>query len=299
MDSDALKTFLSVERHGSFSGAANELFRTQPAISSRIKLLEEELGVPLLLRTQPRVGLTEPGRILKGYAEKVAALLSDAESAVRDANSSISGELRICVVGTLADKKFAAALKRFARKFPDVKLGIQTARSAEIDGLVRSGAATIGIRYGRTLGNDLLYQNLGLDSWLVVCSRDHALAGRHFRSITALADQHWFGFPETYDKGGTVSSQIISWFNQLGLDGIRWSPIDSLTAQKRLIEAGFGIALMTQHNAAEELSRGVFSTIDVDRMIAGQPIHLVSRRDNFVTAAVTELVESVRELYSD
>src|SRR5215475_8932887 len=73
VDSDALNTFLTVHRRGGVSNAARALHRSQPAISRRIVLLEQELGVPLFERISGRTRLSDAGRVLIPYAERAVA----------------------------------------------------------------------------------------------------------------------------------------------------------------------------------------------------------------------------------
>jgi len=73
MDSDALNTFLVVHRRGGISNAAKALHRSQPAISRRIALLEQELGVPLFERVAGKTRLSDAGRVMVPYAERAVA----------------------------------------------------------------------------------------------------------------------------------------------------------------------------------------------------------------------------------
>ena len=102
MDSDALLTFLTVHRRGGISHAAKVLHRSQPAISRRIALLEQELGVPLFERIAGRTMLSDAGRVLVPYAERAVAATQDAENAVRALARPNSGPIALAVVGTLA-----------------------------------------------------------------------------------------------------------------------------------------------------------------------------------------------------
>src|SRR5262249_3308125 len=70
MDFDQLETFLEVARHTSFSRAAEKRFRTQPAISSQIRALEEEVGARLFDRSGGKVALTAAGKVFQQYAEQ-------------------------------------------------------------------------------------------------------------------------------------------------------------------------------------------------------------------------------------
>ena len=71
MDFDQLETFLEVARLSSFSRAAERRFRTQPAISSQIRSIEEEVGAKLLDRSGGRVAVTAAGKVFQKYAEDI------------------------------------------------------------------------------------------------------------------------------------------------------------------------------------------------------------------------------------
>lgn len=148
MDSDALKTFLTVHRRGGVSNAARALHRSQPAISRRIALLEQELGMPLFERVVGRTKLSDAGRVMVPYAERAVAAAQDAENAVRALTRQNAGPVSLAVVGTLAGGQLSVILKRFAREYPDANLTLRTATSAEVSDLIRrakrrSACATI------------------------------------------------------------------------------------------------------------------------------------------------------------
>ncbi len=79
MDIHQLKTFITLARTSHFSRAAEELYLTQPAVSNHIKALEEYYQVPLFHKIDQKYVLTEPGRILYGYAEKVFNVINEAK----------------------------------------------------------------------------------------------------------------------------------------------------------------------------------------------------------------------------
>ena len=85
MDFEQLETFLEVARYSSFSRAAEKRFRTQPAISSQIRALEEEVGAKLLDRSGGKVSITASGKLFQKYAEEIlearkAVLIAIAET---------------------------------------------------------------------------------------------------------------------------------------------------------------------------------------------------------------------------
>ena len=272
MDSEALRTFVAIHRTSSFSSAAKQMHRSQPAISRRIALLEHELGAPLFERTAAGVVLSQAGTVLLPYAERALAALQDAADAVDALQSGDSGPLSIAVVGTLASTSFAATLNRFATEFPNVSVSLRTATSIEVSELVRRGEATIGLRYFDDPSSELTCTTVSQEKLLVVCAPEHRFAGKMVRSLSSLKDERWLAFPEASGRRETATHTIHAQFRSRGIDTIHCTPVDSLTAQKRLIEAGFGIALMQESAIKEERSTKALTTIKVRDLDAANPV---------------------------
>jgi DNA-binding transcriptional LysR family regulator len=294
MDSDALNTFLVVHRRGGISNAAKALHRSQPAISRRIALLEQELGVPLFERVAGRTMLSDAGRVMVPYAERAVAAAQDAENAVRALARPDSGPVALAVVGTLAGGRLSIIMKRFVNEHPGVDLTLRTATSAEVSALIRRGEATIGLRYERDRSDDLDCELLFAEPLQVVCAPDHPRAGRRVAGLVDLRGERWIAFPEVPGRREISASHVFALFQTCGLGEVDWTPVDSLTAQKRLVEAGLGIALLSQSNAAEELRSAALSTIGVRDLAASQDIVAVTRRGGFLSGAARRLLEIIR-----
>jgi DNA-binding transcriptional LysR family regulator len=297
MDSDALNTFLVVHRRGGISDAAKALHRSQPAISRRIALLEQELGVPLFDRIAGRTRLSDAGRVMVPYAERAVAAAQDAENAVRALVRQNSGPVSLAVVGTLAGGRLSKILKRFAHEHKGVDLTLRTATSAEVSDVIRRGDATIGLRYDRDPSRDLDCELLFAEPLQVVCPPDHPLAGRRVAKLAELRGERWIAFPIVPGRREITAAHVFALFQTHGLGEVDWTPVDSLTAQKRLVEAGLGIALLSQSNAAEELKSSALSTIAVRDLKACHDVVAVTRRGGFLSAASRRLLEIIRADY--
>ena len=104
------------------------------------------------------------------------------------------------------------------------------------------------------------------------------------QDLPSLRGERWIAFPEVPGRREIAASHILALFQTLGLGDVVWTPVDSLTAQKRLVEAGFGIALLSQINAAEELGSEALSTISVRDLKASHDVVTVTRRGGFLSA---------------
>ncbi len=254
-------------------------------------------GLPLFERVAGRAVLSDAGRVMVPYAERAVAAAQDAENAVRALSKPNAGPVALAVVGTLAGRELSKIMKRFAREQPDAELTLQTATSAEVSELVRRGDATIGLRYDRDRSPDLDGVVLGTERLAVVCAGDHALAGRRVARLAELREQRWIAFPEVPGRREISAAHIHALFRTHGLGDAPWTPVDSLTAQKRLVEAGLGLALLSEDHAAEELAAGTLAIIRVGDLVARQEVVAVTRRGGFLSAASRRLLELLRTRY--
>lgn len=294
MDSESLLTFVTIHQTSSFSAAADILGRSQPAISRRIALLEDQLGVPVFERAAAGVTLSEAGRTLLPHAERVLAALRDASSAIQALRTETAGRISIVAVGTLAGTNLTAILKRFAAAHPGIDLSIRTANSAEVSNLVRRGDASLGLRYLQDPASDIISEHIASERMVVVCAAEHRFANRRLKSLADLRDEAWFAFPNAFDQRETFADNIFAQFQARGIGTIRWTPIDSLSAKKRLIEAGLGLALLPESAIDEELRAGSLATIPVADFNAANPIYAVVRRGGYLSPAAQSLLRLLR-----
>lgn len=290
MEVDEIRTFIAIAESGGFSRAGQRLHRSQPAISRRIGLLEEELGAPLFERIRGRARLTEAGRTFLPHAEAAMAALKDGRDAVRELGAGVRGAVSLALVGTLADTQIVDVLRRFARRQKNVRLELRTASSAEITDLVRRGEANLGLRYFASNRHDLVEQEAGGEAMLVVAAPEHRLAGRRVQNPQALAGERWVGFPPTPGDRDSSGHMLARQLARAGLDRADLTLVDSLTAQKRLAQAGFGLALVPESSVHDELRQKALVALDVPAMHTTIPIVVLHRRNGYLSPAAQALL---------
>jgi DNA-binding transcriptional LysR family regulator len=295
MDIEALRTFVAIHRSGGITRAAATLFRSQPAVSRRLTLLEKELGVPLFARTAAGVVLSEAGQALLPFAETALAALKDAEDAVRAVRAEPSGPLAVALVGTLASTDLTPALRRFAAEHPAVDLRLRTATSAEVSDLVRRADVTIGLRYSADPSSDLACETLFDERRLIAAAPDHHLVGTTV-ALSQLAGERWIAFPEPPGRQEVSTRFARQLYDAAGVAERDILRVDSLTAQKRLVEAGFGIALLPDSGIREELTAGTLAVLDVADVDVSAPVVVVTRAGGYLSAAARTLLRELKGL---
>lgn len=147
LDPSLLPTFLAVLDAGRISAAARAVHLSQPAVTARIRRLEESVGAPLLLRSVQGVRPTPAGERLAGYARRIGRLVEEAERAVGSAQAK-SGKLRLGVSTTIAAHVLPPVLGRFRERHPGIELQLQVGNTGEVIEGVREGAFPLGLVEG-------------------------------------------------------------------------------------------------------------------------------------------------------
>jgi DNA-binding transcriptional LysR family regulator len=291
MELDQVEAFVAIVRRGGFTRAAGTLHLSQPAVSRRLDLLERELGRPLFDRTRGGVQLTEAGRAFLPHAETLLASMRDGVEAVRALERSDRGTVTVALVGTLASTLLTARLQRFRDAHRQVRLDLRTALSREVSALVRRGDAALGLRYFPDPDPDLVSLPLYREPLLTVCAPTHRLARARRLTARMLAGEPWVAFPIRQGSSGESYAQVLAErLAAIGLGGAEIVPIDSLTAQKRLVEAGFGLGLVPKSSVEEELRLGTLRELRIAAMRLAVPVVLVHRRRAHLSGAARALL---------
>src|SRR5438876_11479199 len=288
---DQVEAFVAIVRRGGFTRAATSLHLSQPAVSRRLDLLEREVGQPLFDRTRGGARLTEAGRAFLPHAEALLASMRDGIEAVQALDRADHGAVTLALVGTLASTTLTARLRRFRRVHPHVKLALRTALSREVSALVRRGDAALGLRYFADPDPDVVSLPLYRETLVTVCSPSHRLARARRPNAKMLSGETWVAFAvRPVSAGESYAQMLMERLAALGLGDAEIVPIDSLTAQKRLVEAGFGLGLMPESSVEEELRVGTLRALSIAAMRLAVPVVLVHRRRAYLSGAARALM---------
>jgi DNA-binding transcriptional LysR family regulator len=290
MELDQVTAFLAIARLGGFTRASSSLHLSQPAISRRIHLLEQELGAPLFERVHSGVIVTDAGRAFLPHAEALLASMRDGIDAVAAVRGTSQGTVTLALVGTLASTALTERLRCFREAHPAIDLRIRTGLSAEVSALVRRGDAALGLRYEHDPDPHLVSSTVYHEQMVPVCPPRHRFARARRVEPAELAGERWITFPSRPgDVPEPYRSALEHWRAACSLGTAETIPIDSLTAQKRLVEAGFGLALLPASSVHEELRSGTLRILPVAATPATIPVALTHRRHAFQSGATRAL----------
>jgi DNA-binding transcriptional LysR family regulator len=176
IDFPGLEAFVAIAERGSFNRAAAHLNLSQTALSHRMKKLEDDLGVRLLMRTTRQVTLTPAGLELLPKAQAAIAGLTTSIEALRRQSRAKQQQIAIACLPTIAVAYLPAVLAAFAKKHRDVGVQVFDNSASEIADHVQSGRAEFGLTIVSSNRWDLDITPLMKEPFVLVCPHGHRLA---------------------------------------------------------------------------------------------------------------------------
>ena len=192
-----LRYFVAVAEELNFSRAAAKLHIVQPALSTQIKDLEEELGFPLFTRNASRVALTDAGRVYLSEAQDILARVKAAHERARDAVRGKAGELRIGTVGPVTFALLPAVMGRYHAENPAIDAVVHELGSRDQLAKLTSGEIHLGFMPANVISDEqrdrfavksLVQCGLG-----VVLDKQHRFAARKTIALFDLAKETFIG----------------------------------------------------------------------------------------------------------
>ena len=234
LDLDALQIFKTVADQGGVARAAAHLNRVQSNVSTRLKQLETSLGTPLFRRQNRRLVLSDQGRVLLSYADRLLRLSDEAQSAVRE--GALQGVLRIGTMESTAAARLPPILAAYHEAWPKVRIELVTGTSAALAAKVRNyeiEAAFVAQPFPADglAAMDAFKEELALISplaWAPIGSAKDLVN----RSVIAFA------------AGCSYRRILESWLNQEGIAPDKVMEFASYHAIVACVAAGTGVAIV-------------------------------------------------------
>lgn len=228
MDLDDLRIFRSVVQEGGITRAAERLHRVQSNVTTRVRQLEQDLGVDLFIRKGKKLHLSPTGKVLLDYADRLLDLAQEARDAVNE--GAPRGPLRLGAMESTAAIRLPEPLSEFHRRYPEVKLDLRTSTIHELSSAVLTGALDAALVAEPVADDSFAKVTIYDEALALVAAADHApiRSPADVRSETVLAFE--YGCPyrlrmqQWFARGGELPariSEMSSWHAIIGCAAAR------------------------------------------------------------------------------
>jgi DNA-binding transcriptional LysR family regulator len=286
MDFDQLETFLEVARLLNFSRAAERRFRTQPAISSQIRALEEEVGARLLDRSGGKVSLTAAGKLFQKFAEEILESRRAMLTSIAETERIPRGEIVVGANEGTCLHILPEVFAEFKKQYPDVNIGINRADYATIMECVIDNSVDFGVVSLPVNDNRLTVVLIHRDELIIITPPQHPLAQLKSASIEQAAK-----FPLVVPKAGHTRDALENLFYEKKLKPRYTMELDSSELLKRFVAADAGIGFIASSNCLEDVRANALVAIPISNAKIPRDIALVFRKDKALSRAAVAFID--------
>lgn len=272
MDTQNLQAFVAVALSRSFSLAAEKLHITQPAISKRIHMLEQQLDTQLFDRIGRQVSLTEAGRTLLPHAESILAAMKTARQAVADLSGETKGQLKLITSHHIGLHRLPKILREYTERYPLVELDIRFMDSGEAYAAVLKGDCDLGIITEVAQHDTALNtRTVWTDTMLFVAAPQHPLSQLNTVTLADISP-----YQALLPERRFYTTQLVEeLFTRNGLTIKINLATNYLETIKALISAGYAWSVLPQ----SMLQDGALKVLSVQSPDSATPISITRNLD--------------------
>ncbi|MFI2426587.1 LysR family transcriptional regulator [Streptomyces sp. NPDC018955] len=239
-----LRTLDALARHGSVSGAAEELHITTSAVSQQMSKLEREVGQQLLARNGRGVRFTDAGRLLAEHAARILSQVELAQSDLEAQPGQVAGELRVAAFPTAARRLFPVALRDLRERHPALRVRSREQEPEQsIRGVARGDLdlAVVLDWYNKPmpLPDGLVKAPLLDDPVDVALPAGHRFAGRDEVDLADFAEDEWI----TWGEGEFCHEWLMFTLRSKGIEPVIGHRAAESHTQLGLVAAGLGVCI--------------------------------------------------------
>ena len=295
MEIGQVEAFLAVGTFGGFRRAGEALRVTQPAVSARIKALEDSLGVSLFERERGNLALSAAGRALRPHAEQLLRAVALARQAVHNLRPASGGALQIAAALSICTYLLPDVLKRFQAAHPQVMITVRSGHSKEVLEMVLRGEAEIGL--ARSLQHPAVETVSLRDDPLILVGRGATWPkGARRVRLEQVADQPLIFF----DRGSSDWTLSHGLFRRAGLVPNVVLEVETIETAKRMVERGIGLAFLPHLAVSREIRRRTLVAIDIlDAEPLSRSLDVIHPRQRPLSAEARALLQALRAAVSD
>lgn len=288
-----LKTFIAVAEEGNLTRAAERVFASQPAVSAHIKALEEELGLPLFVRTPRGMQLTEIGKGLKMKADSILLAADDMLNQAKEFREELTGDLRVDLNTDTEFLRIGELHTVMAEAHPKLKLKLHLSSSYLILKDVRDRRIDAGFSFFENRYAEV--ESIKLQEMPVRVVAPATWAARvEGKSIDELAGLPWI----RPHKDCPFMKVMDAVFEDTGIAMADCIEADSEDIIRQLVAAGKGVSLLKEVDAETMVSQGRAVICDVGPPLT-MSINFVYAKNRANDPLIKALIDAVTAVWQD
>lgn len=277
IDLDKIETFLCAAENLNISEAAKQLHRSQPTVSHQIKLLEQELGAKLFIRSSTGLQLTEAGRLLLPWARRLLHDTNDLKDMMSSIDEEIAGELRVSCSTTAGKYILPQLAARFCFRYPGIKARILACGPEHAALNLLEGEANIGVVSSEINDASLESQTFFRDNITLIIPPNHRWASRSSIEPAEILGEPLILREETSGTRRVMLTELAK--HDISMDDLRiFMEVGNAEAIVGTVAAGYGVSFVSAMAVGNLWEQGKIVALPVVGMTLQRTIYMVRKR---------------------
>lgn len=292
MDIHHLIYFMEVARHRNFTKAAQALHVSQPSISKMIKVLEEELGVPLFARTTRQIELTDAGRAVLREAQQIVYSFQNLKSELSDVMQLKTGNILFGLPPMVGASFFPRIIGHFNNMYPGITIKLIEVGSRQVETGIDDGSLDIGVVALPVKENSFEMFSFVKEPMMVITPPDHPLASKSKVSLIEIKDEPLAFYREDFSLHDTILDRCNErgFYPKIICESGQWDFIAEMVA------ANLGVALLPT-TICRELDPARITSIPLVDPAIYWDLAIIWKKDKYIPFAAKEWLKFTSSLF--
>ena len=289
-----LYSLLAVAKHGNYTRAAKQLSLTQPAVTQRIKQLENQLGIKIFNRTGRLIKPTNEGAIAISYARRSIALFENLKQSILDENRCIQ-RLTVGITHTAESNAVAEVLGKYSAENKGTSITIITGAINNLYEMLINYEIDLAVVDGKIQNNAVNSLLLDTDSLVLVVSNNHPLAKQSMVTIEQLKEQPLILRRPPSGTRNLFIAHLES--NNMSLDEFNLIlEVDNVATIKDLIRRDIGVSILSRSVCLDELKKGKITVLPIENHSMIREINILYHSDFKHTQVLHSIVSGYNKV---
>lgn len=292
MEFSQLEGLLAIARSHSFSRAAEQLGRTQPAISIAIKKLEDEIGAPLFDRSRKDVTLTDAGRVLYEYAQKIINLRGQAVSAIEELRQLHSGKVSIGANESTSLYFLPRIILAFRERYPNIKVEVFRSSSERLPQDIKDRNLDFGIVSFEPTDGEVESFPIMEDDLALILPPEHRLVKKGKLTIKDLGEETFLA----HNVKSPSRDRVVETFKQHRVPLNISIELSSIETIKQFVQMGLGLAFVPRLCIEEEIRQKKLVSLPIQGFAHKRTMRVIYLRDKVHSHAAAKFLEVLKSV---
>ncbi|HXG83341.1 MAG TPA: LysR family transcriptional regulator [Pyrinomonadaceae bacterium] len=296
MEIRQLKAFLAIAEAKTFTAGAKRVNITQAAVSMQIRQLEDEVGLPLFVRTPRRVIVTEAGEYLLERARKILREHDAALAEIAEVAGAEHGRLRIGSASAMfATMQLPTILERLKQKYPRAEINVSSGTSHILVEKILHGEIDIAFVSLPVETANILTELLFSDEIVAIAHPKHALARQKYISAATLAGEHLI----LGEKGGNTRRLIDDFFAAANVKPNVMMELSRQEAINQMVENNMGVGIAGAKTVSKDITDGKLVSWWIEGAEIKWDLGLARLRGGYFSPIGKEFVDLCKENFKE